>query len=124
MSLRRALSLWGPVAGFVGLLYVSSSQPGSSVPVLVWDKLLHAAGYAILGVTALRAFHGGIAPLRRGPSAGALLFTVGHGIFDEIHQSFVPGRDASTGDVVADAVGAAIAVAIVHAWARRRREDL
>lgn len=120
MTVRRVLSLWGPVAAVVALLYLASSQPGSTIPLRFWDKPIHAGAYALLGALALRACHGGILRLRPGATAAAALLTVGHGIFDEIHQSFVPGRDSSVGDVVADAVGMAIALALLHAWTRRR----
>ena len=41
-------------------------------------------------------------------AAGAIALLVG--IFDEIHQLYVPGRDASAGDVALDLVGIAIAL--------------
>ena len=34
------------------------------------------------------------------------------GISDEIHQYFVPGRDSSVRDLLADAVGFAVAVGV------------
>jgi membrane protease YdiL (CAAX protease family) len=40
--------------------------------------------------------------------AGAIAWVVG--IFDEVHQLSVPGRDASAGDVALDMVGIAIAL--------------
>jgi VanZ family protein len=77
-----------------------------------WDKLLHAIGYAVLGVLALRAFHGGFERLRWEATLYAALTVVLWGISDEIHQSFVPGRDASPWDVVADAVGFGLATVL------------
>ncbi len=41
-------------------------------------------------------------------AAGGIALIVG--IFDEIHQLFVPGRDGSAGDVALDAVGIALAL--------------
>jgi VanZ family protein len=41
-----------------------------------------------------------------------------YGISDEVHQSFVPGRDASAGDVAKDFAGASLAAFILH-----RRSD-
>jgi VanZ family protein len=93
-----------------------SHVPGTEY---VWDKLLHAVGYAGLGVLALRAFHGGFERLRRTPTLSAAVVVVLWGISDEFHQSFVPGRDASVGDVAADMVGFVIAVLLVWAWAWR-----
>jgi len=77
-----------------------------------WDKFLHAVGYAVLGVLALRAFHGGFDRLRWEPTLYAALTVIAWGISDEIHQSFVPGRDASPWDVVADAVGFGVATVL------------
>ncbi len=93
-----------------------SNVPGTE---RVWDKLLHAGGYAGLGVLALRAFHGGLERPRWLPTLSAAAAVVAWGISDEIHQSFVPGRDASAADVLADAVGFLLAVAVVAAWVRR-----
>lgn len=39
--------------------------------------------------------------------------TAGFGLFDEIHQSFVPGRDFSLWDVVTDGAGAVFATTIL-----------
>jgi VanZ family protein len=46
------------------------------------------------------------------------------GAADEWHQSWVPGRQASGADLLADAVGAALAVALAwccHRWGSRSR---
>jgi VanZ family protein len=39
-----------------------------------------------------------------------------YAITDEIHQSFVPGRDADPLDVLVDAVGIATALSLGAAW--------
>ena len=46
---------------------------------------------------------------------------IAYGISDEIHQSFVPGRDASVGDLIADSVGAALGAGLVVYLLRRSR---
>jgi VanZ family protein len=84
-----------------------------------WDKLLHTVGYAGLGVLALRAFHGGFERPRGAATFYAGLTVILWGISDEFHQSFVPGRDATAWDVVADAVGFAVAVGIFAASTSR-----
>ena len=109
--MRRALiTLWGPFVAALAVIFWFSSLsrvPGSQH---VWDKALHAAGYAVLGVLALRAFHGGFRPLRPEPTLYAASAVILWGISDEIHQSFVPGRHASPWDVVADGVGFVLAL--------------
>lgn len=109
------MSLWGPVVALAAVFFVVSHQRSVMGADLAWDKLLHAAGYTVLGLAAQRATHGGIMAPRRGAAMAAILLTVGYGVLDELHQSTVPGRESSAGDVVADAVGACAAL-----WVFRR----
>ncbi len=118
---RQFLTLWGPflaALAFVFWLSSLSQVPGAHY---FWDKLLHAVGYAGIGLLALRAFHGGFVPPRAAPTFYAALVVIAWGISDEFHQSFVPGRDASGWDVLADAVGFGCAVVIQGAATLSRR---
>jgi VanZ family protein len=117
----RILRTWGPFLLALAGVFWLSSLPGVPGSRYVWDKLLHVVGYAGLGVLALRAFHGSLAPLRPKTTLLAGLVVGLWGMSDEYHQSFVPGRDASAWDVVADAVGFLVAVAIAMARAKHRR---
>jgi VanZ family protein len=54
------------------------------------------------------AIHEGFRPLQgRGSYWLPAVFTILFGISDEFHQMFVPSRDASVLDILADSVGAA-----------------
>ena len=116
-----ALKIWGPFLAALAIVFWLSSLQRVPAAEYFWDKLLHAVGYAALGVLALRAFHGGFARPRLRPTMLAGLVVVLWGVSDEFHQSFVPGRDPSALDVAADAVGFLFAVVIVRLWAARRR---
>jgi VanZ family protein len=108
------LLLWLPFLAYSGLIYYLSSQTitleGVKVPFL--DKFAHFGIYfvwALLCCLALKATWPGLAP-------GWLLFwvTLGgalYGLSDEIHQSFVPGRESDLLDLLADTLGA-----LVGAW--------
>lgn len=109
----RVISLWAPVVGFMVLLFLVSAQTTVRGADLAWDKLLHAGAYATLGLLSLRALNGGLRSPQLRPALLALLLAVAYGFSDELHQAFVPGRDASVLDWVADAVGAALAVLVV-----------
>jgi VanZ family protein len=98
---------------FAAFLFFLSGQRELPVPDRVWDKALHAIGYGAFAILVIRAFHGGFGPLTRRGVALAFLFTIGYGITDEIHQSFVPGRSPSAHDVLADAVGFALAAGLL-----------
>lgn len=118
---RRALALWAPLLAALGGVFWLSSLSHVPGAELVWDKLLHATGYAGVSALALRAFHGGTGRLRVGPTAAAAIFMLLWSVSDEIHQSFVPGRDASAGDVVADMVGFGAAACALGLWGARAR---
>ena len=107
--IARRLALWGPLAAALVLVFYLSSLSHIPGTDRVWDKALHAVGYGGISALALRAFHSGFGPLRPRPTIAALAFMLGWFVSDEFHQSFVPGRDASALDVVADAVGFTLA---------------
>lgn len=106
-----------PMAVVMGIIFYLSHQPGGTfqLPLLIngLDKVLHACIYAALSVCCCFVF-----PLRvwlQKPtlvSAGVVLFCLMFGITDEIHQSFIAGRDSSGADVVADLTGAIVAAAL------------
>jgi VanZ family protein len=117
---RRVLADWGPLLlALLAVFWLSSLEriPGAQ---LAWDKLLHAIGYTVVALLTLRAFHGGLTRPRLKPTLAAFLFLLLWSVSDEYHQSFVPGRDASAGDVVADLTGFAIACALMLVSRPRR----
>jgi len=48
----------------------------------------------------------------------SFIFSILYAISDEIHQTFIPGRNASVKDVIADCVGILIGLYIVKKWQR------
>ena len=120
LTLRRTASLWGPVAAYILMVFLASSLPNPPGADIANQYLLHAGAYAVMGLLATRAAHGGLSrfdPLR---ALGALALTAGYGALDEVHQAFVPGRDPSALDALADAVGGLAAIALVGFWVRSR----
>ena len=111
---RRILFYWGPVAGYAGLIFYLSAQshPDEDLPSLlgsVNDKVLHAMEYAGLGGLCYRAFRWGV----DGPvAARALFFAILtaslYGLTDEVHQLFVPLRESSWQDWLADVTGSTL----------------
>ena len=121
MISRDSWLLWGPAAAVAAIgmvLGLLHSPPGAT---MFWDKLLHAGSYFTFSVLLMRSTHGGFAPPRPGPTLQAFLIAMGHGVLIEIVQAFVPWREASVGDAVADAVGALLGVVIVALWYVPRR---
>jgi VanZ family protein len=77
-------------------------------------KACHFTGYAILSALALRSVARGRTPQPR-HFVVAFALSVAYAVTDEIHQSFVPLRTASLGDVGIDALGAASCLAVARA---------
>jgi VanZ family protein len=122
-AIVRAPSVVRVPAPFVvaaALWWSSSQTPTGTSAGWAWSVAhngMHVVAYAVLAAAAWFA----LAPRAR--PRGALIvwaLTVLYGIVDEVHQSHVPGRDASIADVVSDALGAAIAVHVLRSDAAGR----
>jgi len=119
---------WLLPVGWMAVLWHLSATP--AVPAAAaWIELpawvqnaFHVPLYAVLGLAWYGALRG--VASRRMAALLAVVATIAYGVVDEWHQAFVPGREASGGDVVLDAVGALAAIAGVYAlrrWRHRTR---
>jgi VanZ family protein len=115
--MATALRYWGPVCAYAGLIFYLSAQshPEEQLPSFVGllsDKVLHVIEYAVLGALFHRGFRWGTDSSWRSWAVPlAILCTSLYGISDEVHQSFVPFRESSWLDWVADTVGAGVGAA-------------
>jgi VanZ family protein len=83
----------------------------------------HVVAYAALGSALVLAGPGQMARTGGWWWLGSWALATVYGGVDEWHQSWVPGRTASLADLLSDALGAALGVALVHAaraWDRRQ----
>jgi VanZ family protein len=111
----QVLWYWVPVVLYAGTIFYLSSQlhPEEQLPSFlleeVSDKVLHAMEYAGLGGLCYRAFRWGMSGQ---VASRALLFAIVtaslYGMSDEAHQLFVPFRESSWLDWLADMVGSVI----------------
>lgn len=140
---RPWLRWWWPVPAMMIMIFIGSTDLGAAshqsrflVPFLQWvgigevairgiifaiRKAAHLSEYAIFAILLWRA-------LRRRPILrlrkpwpwweAALPFgiCVLYAALDEIHQAFVPSRTGSAGDVMIDATGAAMGLALLWWW--------
>lgn len=105
----------------MGAMFLVSGAPQAVPPLPAGgDKVLHAAAYAVLGLTWCWALASPARPVWR-TALLAFAVALSWGLSDEYHQSHVPGRVASWGDVAADAVGAALACGVWGIFAGRAR---
>jgi VanZ family protein len=114
--MRRLLLPLLPAAAVMAGIWILSDQPALDIlpPLFAGqDKLLHAVEFMVLG--AMLAF-AGRSPLLSGTVSRAVAGVLWAGL-DEIHQSWVPGRDCSTGDFLADCAGLAAGLLLASGFA-------
>ncbi len=128
INLKLFAANWLPLIAYCLLIYIQSSYPSPErLPSFEFsDKLLHFAAYAVMGALFYRAYQ--TLPFKNHMQLLVLLSMIStslYGISDEIHQSFVPYRDGSLLDVIADMLGAVCGVYVYHWWtvARTRRQS-
>ena len=110
----------------MAILFVAQMSPSvPQPPEGITDKHEHFFFYGILGVLALRAFAAGRwKGVTIVSTFSAIAFASSYGVVLEFVQRFFPPRSYEVLDMMADAVGAAVAVAAAYAWSiiRRRTE--
>jgi VanZ family protein len=112
---KNFLFYWLPIFIYCLLIYIQSSYPSSEdIPLIPYfDKVLHFAAYAFLGGLLLRALK--TLPIKDNIRLAIILsITLSslYGISDEIHQYYVPYRNADIMDVLADILGSIFGVYI------------
>lgn len=105
---------WIPVVLWAGMIFAFSSVPSLGTGLGTWDlalrKLAHLAEYAVLAALLYRAV---------GQAWVAVAIASLYAVTDELHQTFVTGRQGSPLDWLVDVVGAATGVALYRLAARR-----
>ena len=115
MISSRLLLAWVPVVLWAGLIFALSSVPDLGTGLGTWDlvlrKLAHFCEYGVLGLLLARA---------AGRETVALAAGVAYAVTDELHQSFVPGRNAAFRDVAIDWAGVLFGVVLARVGQWRR----
>ena len=131
---RPLIFYWLPLTGWMALIFLLSGTTSTTlesmtstadqtfkVPSMVIRAyLFHAVEFGIMLVLVYRllARHKILTGYYR---VGTALFaTLVYAIVDEIHQSFVPGRDPSIEDIGYDATGALVAIVLIASAGRLR----
>ena len=112
---ERSLIYWGPAVLYAGAIFFLSAQshPEDKLPLFllrdVSDKILHVVEYGILSLLCYRAFRWAAGPaVARQAVVLAIMTASVYGLTDEVHQAFVPLREASWQDWLADTIGAVL----------------
>ncbi|MBI5416237.1 MAG: VanZ family protein [Candidatus Omnitrophica bacterium] len=104
----KFLKFWFPVFLYSGIIFWASSLPNLKPPVdlINIDKVCHLFEYTVFGFLLARAFYAQCPAWSAGKTWRlAALCALLYGMSDEYHQSFVPGRESSVLDAMADTMG-------------------
>ena len=100
---------WLPVFLWAGLIFYLSGMPNLSLGGGIWDfilrKLAHISEYFILTFLLYRAFKGSFSLVSFYLIFWSAILSFLYAVSDEIHQFFVPTRNASPVDVLIDTLG-------------------
>ena len=149
LRIRSLVKYWLPVLVWMGIIFSGSSDSSSFQhsshiigPLMRWlfphlsDEAVHAivvsvrkcahlAEYAVLALLLWRALRRestpGNAPWRWSKAGLVLALVALYAASDEIHQAFVPSREASVRDVLLDTTGAAFGLLCLWAVGRLRK---
>jgi len=109
-----------PALIYALLIFGLSSFSSLSTPELglsFQDKLYHISEFAIFGFLIYRSL-GNWKRLKGYRYSLSLLIGAFWGATDELHQYFVPGRDSSLWDFLADLLGLAVVIGIFRCFHR------
>jgi VanZ family protein len=143
----RWLRLWWPALVWAVVISAFSTGAFSSehtsrviIPILRWllphaapetlselhhliRKCAHFVEYFTLSLLVLRGIRAGRRETHLGWALTAIGIVAGYAAIDELHQSFVPGREAAASDVLLDTAGgvaAQLVAALFLFWAEVR----
>lgn len=122
LRLKNITFYWLPLITYCALIYIQSAYPSpEKLPsFILMDKMLHFVAYGIMGILFYRAYQ--TLRIKNNRQILFLLSVVSaslYGISDEIHQYFVPARNADILDVIADTFGAVCVVYLYQWWMNR-----
>jgi len=109
--MKHIVKYWLPLYVYGAVIFYMSGIPKPLPPVSIpyFDKFLHIIEYSIFGFLAARAFK--YSPrniFHENFKILAILAAILYGFSDEVHQLFVPMRQFSIFDIIADAIGGTI----------------
>jgi len=126
----RWIWYWLPVIAYASLIFYLSSlpHPEEDLPKFLFekigDKFLHVIEYAGMALLCYRAFRRAAGPRVAQQAVLITILAVSfYGMTDEVHQAFVPFRESSWLDWLADTAGGMIGALCAHRLMERATEN-
>lgn len=118
-GIAHALWIWGPLLGYLVLIFYLSSLSRVPWAASYPDYVEHSIEYCGLAILTARALNNGfLRPVSPRMLLLAFVLCVAYAILDEIHQYFVPDRFADYHDVLSDALGAGVGIGALYVGRR------
>lgn len=116
------MSKWLPALLMMLVIFLMSARSPSELPNFAWADAIVKKGAHVIGYSLLALLYWRALDLKTEKRWVAWLLTISYAVTDEIHQSFVPGRNSSLWDVVIfDNLGALISLWLAASYGRRKR---
>jgi VanZ family protein len=110
-KMTHILPRWFPAISLMMIIFVFSSQPSNELPNFDWADTIIRKGVHVIGYAMLARSYWYALGMQENKRRAAWLLALLYALTDELHQSFVPGRQPSIWDVVIfDNLGAIISL--------------
>ena len=118
----RKIFFWILLIIYSVVIFIFSSQPEVGVEQYFYgqDKVIHFLTYGIHTFLCLVALSDKILLLKLFHYFLALVFSVSYGIFNEIYQDFIPEREFSFGDILANSLGIITFLILVYIFQNKK----
>ncbi len=105
-------------------IFIFSSRPEVGVEQFFFgqDKVMHFVAYGVHAFLCMAALSDKILLLKLFHYFLALVFSVSYGIFNEIYQYFIPEREFSPGDILANSLGVITFLILVYIFQNKRQK--
>lgn len=125
-SLGRKIFFWVLLIVYSMVIFILSSRPEVGVEQYFYgqDKVMHFFAYGIHAFLCMAALSDKILLLKLFHYFLALVFSVSYGIFNEIYQYFIPEREFSLGDVLANSLGVITFLILVYIFQNKKRKKI
>jgi len=125
-GLGRKIFFWVLLMAYSVLIFIFSSRPEVGVEQLFYgqDKVIHFVIYGIHTFLCLLTLCDKILLLKFIQYFLALIFSVSYGIFNEIYQYFIPEREFSFGDILANSLGVITFLILVYIFQNKKRKKV
>ncbi len=122
LKMRASFLLFVSVLIYLVLIFIGSSLSTLPIPQIIsyQDKFEHFTEYFILGIILFLNYKLGV----KINKIISVIILFSWPILDEFHQSFVPMRDVSAFDAMADYAGMIAAVLSLHFLFRQLKNDV